>query len=77
MEATRKRQLKKRYKTMIWLGYMCVAFFALFLDNHNHNQEKFNRGLDSTLDINTPDDRFTSPAHCRTDIRNVRQSKPK
>lgn len=31
MEATRKRQLKKRYKTMIWLGYMCVAFFALFL----------------------------------------------
>ena len=31
MEATRKRQLKKRYKTLMWLGYLCVAFFALFL----------------------------------------------
>jgi hypothetical protein len=31
MEATRKRQLKKRYKTLVWLGYLSVAFFALFL----------------------------------------------
>jgi uncharacterized membrane protein YoaT (DUF817 family) len=31
MEATKKRQLKKRYKTLIWLGYLSVLFFALFL----------------------------------------------
>lgn len=31
MEATRKRQLKRRSKTLMWLAYGCVAFFILFL----------------------------------------------
>lgn len=31
MEAKRKRQLKRRYKTFTWLGYSSIAFFVLFL----------------------------------------------
>jgi len=31
MEATKKRSLKKRYKTFVWLGYSCTIFFVLFL----------------------------------------------
>lgn len=31
MEATKKRSLKKRYKTLIWLAYSCIVFFVVFL----------------------------------------------
>jgi hypothetical protein len=31
MEATTKFKLKRRYKTLTWLGYLSIAFFALFL----------------------------------------------
>jgi hypothetical protein len=31
MEATKKFRLKKQYKTLIWLAYACIIFFAAFL----------------------------------------------
>ena len=46
MEATTKFKLKRRYKTLTWLGYLSLLFFVLFLTTtiiiRNHSEGEWN-----------------------------------